>query len=611
MKLGLSLLALLLGPLLHRLASRAGNLLEILDGFMLIAIGGLIFLDVLPQSVELAGWWALPVAIAGLFVPTLLERVRHRAGRHAHTAALALGVVGILVHGFVDGVALTGPSAPDGGSVGSLPIAVILHRVPIGLTIWWLLHPAFGRAIAAGALGALALSTVVGFHFGESLARGVNDRGLGLFAALVGGSLLHVVLHRQAPRLTDPAAPAGAPRHARLRSGIGAIGAIFFLAALLRESHEAHPAGPGAPQEHATGFGELLASLALESAPALLLAYITAGLVHAFLPQWTISWLGRGRHLTQSLRGLAFALPLPICSCGVIPIYRSLVLQGVPLAAAMTLLVAAPELGFDAVFLSLRLLDGGFTVARVLGAALLALFVGAIIGRLSGALARDHPPAAPRTKSAGGVGIRLREGFEVAFGELVDHTAPWIVVGLTIAAAAEPILDEAWIGRVPAALEVPLLALIGMPVYVCASGATPLVAVLVHNGVSPGAALAFLLTGPATNVTTFGVLKGLHGRRTALAFGISMALLSIGLGLAVNLTLPEVTTVLEEEEHSSSLLQRLCLGLIGLAFAASLLRQGPRSFVGQVLSSPDEGDSHHAPTGPEASGEREGCENCH
>ena len=118
---------------------------------------------------------------------------------------------------------------------------------------------------------------------------------------------------------------------------------------------------------------------------------------------------------------------------------------------------------------------------------------------------------------------------------------------------------------------------------------------LIHNGVSPGAALAFLLTGPATNVTTFGILTQLHGRRVALLFGAMMAGLTIGLGLAINVALPELSgiAVRAAAEHEPGLLQVLSLGGLTLVLALSVLRQGPRGFVGQILTPFGEADDHH------------------
>src|SRR5262249_52536105 len=139
--------------------------------------------------------------------------------------------------------------------------------------------------------------------------------------------------------------------------------------------------------------------------------------------------------------------------------------------------------------------------------------------------AQEH--AARGTKAP--IAARLAGGLRYGFGDMVDSTAPWILVGLGLAALLGPWLSAGGVEGVPRALEVPLFALIGMPLYVCASGSTPLAAVLIAKGVSPGAAIAFLLTGPATNVTTFGVLARLHSKKTAALFALTTALVTTAL----------------------------------------------------------------------------------
>ena len=209
-------------------------------------------------------------------------------------------------------------------------------------------------------------------------------------------------------------------------------------------------------------------------------------------------------------RGTAFGLPLPICSCGVLPFYETLARAGVPSAAGVAFLVATPELGIDAVLISLPLLGADLTVARIVAAVLVsgavALFVSTQIRQLPAEGAGSSQSAAARPLRE-----RLLSGLRFSLGELVDNTAPWIIFGLIIAAVVAPILDLSAFQDLPLGLDVLCMALLGMPIYVCASGATPLVAVLVLNGLSPGAGLAFLLTGPATNATTFGVLRRLPG----------------------------------------------------------------------------------------------------
>ena len=131
-----------------------------------------------------------------------------------------------------------------------------------------------------------------------------------------------------------------------------------------------------------------------------------------------------------------------------------------------------------------------------------------------------------------------------------------------------------------------------MPVYVCASGATPLVAILIYKGVSPGAALAFLLTGPATNVTTFGILTQLHGRRIALAFGAGIACLAVLAGHVVNAWGPALPGTPLHHAHSSSTgLQEISLAALALMVASSLLRRGSARGSSVSCSLPEEGTS--------------------
>ena len=249
----------------------------------------------------------------------------------------------------------------------------------------------------------------------------------------------------------------------------------------------------------------------------------------------------------------------------------------------MAFLIATPELSLDAVLITLPLLGGEFTVARVAAAAAVALGTGWFVGRFASRLV-------PQGAAAAGDGAkpplasRLRTGLSQGLGEVVDSTAPWIIVGLALAALVHGLVGPRWSELVPPGFEVEIMALVGMPVYVCAAGATPLVAVLVLNGVSPGAALAFLITGPATNVTTLGVLTRLHGRRIALLFAAAVVVITVILGRAVN-GLTEVAGVVPDLEHAGhgAGWRDLCLAALGALMLVSVVRRGPRAFVGEVL----------------------------
>lgn len=575
--LAMSLLVLAAGPLLYQAARFAGSALAALDGFVFVAIGGLILLHVIPESVALGGWIAVLAALVGLVAPTLLEHRLHGRARQVHAVALLMGLVALGLHAFMDGLVLGGGHGEDHVH-RMLPMAVVLHRLPEGLMVWFLVRPLYGLGLGLATLGLIGVSTLAGFSLSDSMALGIEHQGRGLFQALVAGSLLHVVMHR--------AYPIGgrAPGAGRLQAGLGAVGGLALLWAITRDSSPA-----------TVRAGQVFYALALESAPALLLAYLTAGLIYGLLPRASVAWMSRGKAFSQSLRGMAFGLPLPICSCGVVPLYRSLVLQGIPIPAAMAFLIATPELSLDAVLLSLPLLGMPFTLARLLCAAAVALVIGWGLGRMvrpvSGGSALQG--LGPEVRAERGL-ARLRAGMATGLGEMVESTAPWILLGLAIAALAEPLVEHQWLDRLPAGLEVGLFALLGIPSYVCASGATPLAAVLIHKGVSPGAALAFLLTGPATNLTTFGLLARLHGRRVALAFGGAMALLAVGLGHLVNLLLPRVDAFPWQPDAGSiqAGLQQACLAAVAGLFLLALLRLGPRGFVNELFPAEEEDQPH-------------------
>ncbi len=567
---------LLLGPAVVWLAARWRNLLDAVDGFVLIAVGGLVATDALPEAVQKGGWPVVLLAVVGFVGPTLLEVWLHRAARAVHTAALSLGLIGLCLHAGLDGVVL---GHTHGDAASNLATAVLLHRLPEGLTIWWLLAPGYGVAFAALVLACVAAATAGGMYAADSLAFLHSSGGMGWTEALVAGSLLHVVVHRPHPlvaeRQLENLRSAGTWRWA---SGLGGLAGLALLSVAL----------PSDEPEFASRVKVFL-DLATDSAPALLLAYVAAGVVQAYLPAAGVRWMARGSRLSRACRGAAFGLPLPICSCGVVPVYRSLVVQGVPAAAALAFLVATPELGLDAVLLSLPLLGPAMTVARVLAAFTLALIMGAVLGgylddRHAAKPERPHDDLLGKPQTASWR-ARLSTVAQIGLVEMVDHTGPWILLGLAIAAAVQPLLSGSLLLQLPPGLDVVLWGFAGMPMYVCASGATPLVAVLLAAGVSPGAGLAFLLTGPATNIATVGMLGRLHGRSMALAYAGGMTVLAVLAGYLANVLLgasspvaPSVPAV-----HDHGLLGQLALLGLAALLLISWLRQGPRGFLGQIM----------------------------
>ena len=610
-------LMLLAGPLVYVWLTNRAALLQAMNGAIFVLVSGLVLVAILPETVSYGGWISLLFALAGLIGPTLGEGMFHRAAHQFHLLALIAGIVGLVVHSAVDGAALSG-SGPlsEIGEVrgaGYLSLAVILHRLPVGLLLWWLLRPRYGRGLAWGVLISMATATTLGYGAGQEFAELLSSRQFAWFKAFAAGAVLHIIVnpdHFHFPANPPARGEVEAYRPRGWIEGIGSVAGLLMLVWLLWSDDDHHGAGLGEVMD-------AFVMLAIESAPALLFAYLAAGLIRVFLPDSWIDWMGRGSRPGQAVRGMVMGLPLPICSCGVLPVYQSLVVRRVPPTAGLSFLIATPELGIAALLLSIPLLGLEMTLVRVLGAMALAVFVAVVLGRLAGrgpradampagCHAHDNEPAhehdhshehaseaedccnittaatPPQTAFAERLRVSLHEGLV----EFVDRTAPWILLGMAVAAVLHAYWDPNWLAGMPDALEVLLWAALGLPFYVCASGATPLVAVLLLHGVSPGAALAFLLTGPATNIATFGVLGGLHGRQFAALFGVVTTGGAVALGYLVNLLASEdvVAGVIKPELHAPTSFQAISLVLLGLLFLASLGRRGGRAFVGEVLN---------------------------
>lgn len=620
-----SILALVLAPALVPRLERDPSLKSGLEGFVLASIGMLVLLHLLPHAWEDAGGYAMLAFVIGLAAPLAMERVAHVRVKHAHGFVLFFALIGLIAHGIVDGVALAGGTMVDhvghghGHDHSGMGIAVVIHRLPVGVALWWLVNPRHGGGVAWAVLLATAAATVLGYVVGIDWLAGASLQALGMFQGLVAGMLLHVMFHQHdhdhdatGDHAHDPSAhdhdeaSHGHHEHAHDHAtsthdhtdaspscGSGcatpqtwrdwpwaeSMGALLgaLLAALL-------PYWLGQPLEpHVLEWSARLLDLALESAPALVLGFTLAGAAIAFLPTASWRWLRGKTHASQSVRGMVFGLPLPICSCGVVPMYRTLVRQGVPASAAMAFLVATPELGIEALIISVPFLGWKLTWARLAAAAVVAFLAGYIVGKMTPPSTHVAPDLDAQAKAP--LSERVRDGVNFATVEVVDDVAAWLLVGLAVAALFDA-------GATPAALQalhpmaqVALFAFIGLPVYVCASGATPIAAAFLAIGVSPGAALAFLLAGPATNVTTFGILSSLHDRMTAIRFGAVVLGLAIISGWIVDAVIGPVTPpLLQLSEHTHGAVAWCCLAILVVATLSAVLRQGPRAFIGSVVS---------------------------
>jgi hypothetical protein len=293
-----------------------------------------------------------------------------------------------------------------------------------------------------------------------------------------------------------------------------------------------------------------------ESAFYMLLGFLVAGILYVFIKPATIfKYLGRGR-IRPVLLAALFGLPLPLCSCGVIPAAAGLRRQGANKGATLSFLISTPESGVDSIAVTYALMDPVMTIFRPIA----ALFTAVIAGVAENLFGKDtippllsaQPAGCSCAQGSGGTGIiaapsapaeggvfweKVLRGLKFAYIELMGDIGQWFVLGVIMAGiisyAVPNHFFEAFSENKLAAMLVMLV--VGIPMYVCATASTPIAAALVMKGLDPGAALIFLLAGPATNVATLSMVSGLLGKRTLFIYLSAIGICSIWMGFLVDI----------------------------------------------------------------------------
>jgi HflK protein len=297
-----------------------------------------------------------------------------------------------------------------------------------------------------------------------------------------------------------------------------------------------------------------------EASLFLLLGFALAGVLAVFVPSKVLMrFLGVGK-VKSVLWASALGTPLPLCSCGVLPTALGLSRQGATKGATVSFLISTPEIGVDSIALSYALMDPIITVFRPIAAFITAVVAGVATNLWGTERSEDgaavvpggQPPdlAPPQTTPPSiqlspmdgsqsqqpGRMARIRQIFAYAFGEFLDETAHWLVLGILLAALVAVLLPASLIERyLGGGLTTMLVMLVvGIPLYTCASASTPIAAALVLKGLSPGAALVFLLSGPATNVGAIVVLLKFLGLRVVAIYLAAIAGVSMLAGYGLN-----------------------------------------------------------------------------
>ncbi|MCI5126228.1 MAG: permease [Candidatus Electrothrix sp. AR5] len=330
-----------------------------------------------------------------------------------------------------------------------------------------------------------------------------------------------------------------------------------------------------------------------QSAVYMLFGLLIGGLLKEYLsPTYVANHLGSGR-FSSVFKAALLGIPIPLCSCGVLPAAATLKKQGANNGAVTAFLISTPESGIDSISITWALLDPIMTIARPVSAFVSA----AVAGIAENLFSFSGPTVSPDLEgqsnapaqgaSSCGCGCsgeqqqevlsdkvvatkkgflkrfpgKLKAGIKYAIFDIWEELAGWFIVGILLAGVITVLLPDAFItaylgGGLSSML---LMLLIGIPLYICATASTPIAAAFIMKGVSPGAALVFLLVGPATNVTSLSVLIGLLGKRATVLYLTSIAVVSVLCGLVVDVvySILGISVIATVAQHGKMLPEQL------------------------------------------------------
>jgi hypothetical protein len=315
--------------------------------------------------------------------------------------------------------------------------------------------------------------------------------------------------------------------------------------------------------EYITSFLVALYDLSNAMAPYILFGLIFAGFLHELVPDSIVkNHLGKDS-IWSVVKATLFGIPLPVCSCGVIPLAASIKKSGASSGSTLSFLISTPITGVDSILATYGMFGGAFTIYRLISSMIISI--------IAGILANFYPEEEKATKQFSATPSALEDevsqyctsdsccsglshkkkstltliknSFTYAFGTLLSDIASPLVVGLLLGAfitvsipnnLSEILVEYSWLSYV-------IVIIIAVPMYVCATASLPIAAGLMLAGVSPGAAFVFLSAGPATNTVTIGVVKKMLGVRTLYIYLGTIIIGSVIFGFGLDYILRDVS----------------------------------------------------------------------
>lgn len=325
---------------------------------------------------------------------------------------------------------------------------------------------------------------------------------------------------------------------------------------------------------------EQFVHLVNQMSPYLLLGFLLSGLMHAFIPgRFYAQYLADGS-LKSVVYATLFGVPLPLCSCGVIPTAMSLRKEGASRSSVVAFLIATPQTGVDSILATFSLLGLPFAIVRPIAA-----LVTAMLGGSATLMFNEHNQDLPTDKPSPHndsmtMGQKVLEALRYGFLTMMQDIGKWLLIGLLAAALITTCIPTEWFAMFEGnSLASMLLVLcMAMPMYVCATGSIPIAVALMMKGLTPGAALVLLMAGPACNLASILVVRKVLGGHTLAVYLLSIVVGAIGFGVGIDYLhlhgLVDFTSQLIKGNvcchQTSSWLEWICTALLAVLIANAL-----------------------------------------
>ena len=352
-------------------------------------------------------------------------------------------------------------------------------------------------------------------------------------------------------------------------------------------------------------FNEII-HLLNEMSPYLLLGFFIAGIMHAFIPGRLYSKYLSKNSIRSVINAALLGIPLPLCSCGVIPTAMSLRKEGASKGAVVSFLIATPQTGVDSIVATYSLMGLPFAIIRPIVALFTALFGGQLVNQVvkcdnEGSANGEYDSAEDHCcchheepkhedehccchheeshccchnesdKEKKGFFQKMGVALRYAFVDMIDDIGKWLVIGIVIAAIITVAVPDDWfaIFKDNTWLSIILVLAISIPMYVCATGSIPIAVALMLKGLTPGAGLVLLMAGPAANMASILIIRHRLGWKTLAAYLASIIGGAVAAAVVIDYLLPRswFTTALQQYsccEESGTPVQWICTVVLTL-----------------------------------------------